>query len=152
MKMPIICLEFNCDNNLSQYTDSMLFDSGTEIASGKFGYNGKILDIYLDVSGEVAVTYKGETYHTPSEFPEELIEKIKEHPNWWEGYAPSGEGNDNEEGDVYVYLNNWFEYIYGEEVLYDGTVYENDLSKATKEEILEDMRYIAEQYFERKEV
>lgn len=145
MENKVMCLEFNCDDNLSQYTDSMLFDSGTVIASGKFEKEGRIFNIYLEVNGEVAVTYKGEVYHSPSDFPEELTERIR-NTTWWDVCSPSEEGDDVE-SNIYVGMNNWFEYLYGEECIDDGTVYEADLSRATKEEIFEDMRYIAEHYF-----
>ena len=136
-------IEFECTNNLSQYTDSMLFDSGEEIATGLFRYKDKEVEISLRICGQVAVDYKGETYHTPSEFPDELVERIKAHPNDWMYYSPSGEDTDDAEGDVYVGLNNWFEYIFDG----DGCVYEEDLSKATKEDILQDMIYLARQFF-----
>ncbi len=143
----MICTEFECDN-LSPYVDSMLFDSGRMIARGVFVYSNdgveidKEITITLVVSGEVSVTYKGEVYHSPSEFPDKLIELIKRNSDWMT-YAPSGEGNDEAEGDIYVTLNNWFEYTCNG----DGELYEDDLSKATPEMILEDMKEIARQEF-----
>ena len=143
----VICISFVCDDDLTKYTDSMLFDStydqGNSIAAGTFRYQNSDFDVALDVCGEVSVSFKGETYHRPSEFPDELIERIKNHPNDWECYAPSGEGNDDEESDIYVGLNNWFEYISDN----GGDIFEDDLSKATPERILEDMMDIAKQYF-----
>lgn len=144
MKDKEIKLEsFTCEDNLAQYTCSMLFDSGEEIARGVFTCEGKELDISLRICGEVAVTYKDEVYHQPSDFPDELIQLIKEHPYDWDVYSPSGEGNDDEEGNIYVGLNNWFEYLFDG----DGDVYEEDLAKATPDMILDDMFYIARRYF-----
>ena len=130
----LVCTEFTCEEDLTKYKDSMMFDSGENIATGKFQYNDQELNIYLDISGEVAVTFEGVTYHRPSEFPEELKEKIRKNPNNWE-YS--------DESDIYVGLNNWFEYIYD----YNGVVFEDDLSKATPQRIRIDMQEIAEQYF-----
>lgn len=127
---------FSCDD-LSKYTDSMLFDSREVIAEGKFGKNGKDITIFLKVCGEVAVTYDEVTYHKPSEFPKELKEIIKKYPNKWDVESPLSE-------KIYIGLNNWFEFIlpeYG-----DGIVYEGDLVKETPAEILEQMTYIIEQY------
>ena len=58
---------FNCEENLSQYISSMLFDSGEEIATGVFSYGDDELEVTLQVSGEVAVTFKDEVYHRPSD-------------------------------------------------------------------------------------
>ena len=136
-------VHFTCEENLSKYVSSMLFDSGEEIARGFFYYNGELLKISLKICGEVSVTYKDEVYHRPSEFPDELIERIKKHPYDWDVYSPSGEGNDETEGEIYVGLNNWFEYIINEE----GYVYEEDLSEAYPDMILTDMIYYACMHF-----
>ena len=50
---------FTCEENLKQYTDSMLFDSGIIIASFDCEHNGHKISIDLMVCGEVDVTYKG---------------------------------------------------------------------------------------------
>ena len=138
---------FNCEENLSQYISSMLFDSGEEIATGVFSYGDDELEVTLQVSGEVAVTFKDEVYHRPSDFPEELVQLIKEHPYDWDVCAPPEEEDDEYECYVYVGLNNWFEYIFDCE----GSVYEDDLAEATPEMILEDMTYLARWYFELEE-
>ena len=139
----ITCKSFVCNGDLSGYTSSMLFDSGEEIARGLFKCGSEELRISLRICGDVSVTYKGEVYYKPSDFPDELIERIKAHPYDWDIYSPSGEGNDEPEGDVYVTLNNWFEYVFDE----DGDVYEEDLSGATPGMIRSDMEYIAARYF-----
>ena len=110
----------------------MLFNSETEVANAEFSYKGEHVTIYLDVRGEVRVTYKDETYRKPSEFPEELKTLIKENPNLW-----------TTDDDVYVDMNNWFEYLDG----VDGYVCESDVSKMTPEKLIDEMRNIAAHYF-----
>ena len=125
----IICLEFDCEDELSKYIDSMLFDSDESVAHGRFVYKNKEIDISLRICGEVSVSYKNETYHRPSEFPEELKEKIRKNPYQWET-----------DKDICVFFNNWFEYIYDST---DGMVCEDDVSKMTPEQILSEMTEIA---------
>ncbi len=144
--------DFDCVDNLSNYVESMLFDSNEVVASGKFYFLGNKVEVSLEVRGEVAVDYKGETYHKPSEFPEELKELIKEHPYDWSVYSPSGEGNDDCEGNIYVGMNNWFEYIYEAADYSDGIVCEDDISKETPESILEGLKGIAAWCFRLTEV
>lgn len=127
-------LIFDCDDNLEQYNDSMLFDSDTVIAGGKFEQDDKTIEISLCVRGEVSVNYKGETYHKPSEFPDELKQLIKDKPYDWD-----------DRKDIYVSLNNWFEYIYEIDGYSDGIMAD---SPFTEENILADMLDIAEEQFE----
>ena len=142
-------IRFKCVEDLSKYTNSLLFDStskgGDRIASGIFVRDGKKITINLDILGDVAVTYKGEVYHTASEFPDELLEIIRKNPNDWEVYAPSGEGNDDEDGEMYATLNNWFSFVCDETG--DDEPYEDDLSKATPDDILTQMKEMAEILF-----
>lgn len=135
---------FYCEE-LSQYTESMLFDSGEEIAYGEFQVNGHNVSVSLEVRGEVRVTYKGETYRTPTEFPDELKALIKEHPHNWDAYSPSGEGNDKEDGNIFVGNNNWFEFIFSveDEPENDGFVCEIDLSEAGADDVLKEMLKVA---------
>ncbi len=95
--------------DLTNIPDSMLLDSETVIAKCDCeGYH-----MTLEVHGEVRVTVEKdggeEVYRCASEFPDWLIEAIKKDPNVWDTYAPTGEGNDNAEGNLYVSDNNWFE-------------------------------------------
>ena len=124
----ISCTNFSYDEDLSKYSDSMLFDSGHMIASADFKYKDKEYSLDLKVCGDINVTYKGEVYKTPSEFPEELKELITKNPGKWEL-------ND----DVFVNFNNWFEFIVKG---IDGFVYEEDLSEASPEELYEDFLII----------
>lgn len=129
---------FTCNDNLAQYTDSMLFDSGECIAEMECEINGHNIEIYLEVRGEVDITYKEDRYKYPSDFPEELKELIKNHPNLWE----------LEDDDVYIDMNNWFEYIYDDTVngktYSDGVMFESDLSVCTADDIKKEMIEIAE--------
>ena len=121
--------KFICDSDLTKYTDSMLYDSGTNIAELKYTKEFYTVEIFLDVRGEVQVDYKGTRYRAPSGFPEELKEKIKNNPHWTAG-----------DKNLYVDMNNWFEYIYDIHTPYgdtysDGVMFEDDLSKCTPEEL-----------------
>lgn len=126
---------FVCEE-LSPFVDSMLFDSVTNVAYGTFSEGGKELQVFLDVRGEVAVTYKDEVYHRPSEFPDELKALIRKAPDQWMN-----------EPDVFVGLNNWFELIFDN----NGEVFEENVSELTPDRILSDMICVAEDYFRRKE-
>ena len=85
----------------SDIVDTLQLDSDTEICA--YYDNNKGISSSVFIKGEVRVTYKGETYKTPSEFPEELKKLIKKDREW--------ENND----DVYVSENNWAElYVYDE--------------------------------------
>lgn len=138
----ITCLEFRCDD-LSKYMDSMLFNSHeNEIAYAEFAHKGDIMNIRLEVNGYVTVEYDGSTYHAFNEFPEELKSLIKEHPCEWSSISDK----------VCVEENNWFEYLFGPKIadtnIYqDGEMYESDLSKASPQEIFDDMIELAVSYF-----
>ena len=134
---------FKCDEDLSKYKNSILFNSGTVIAEGVFTYGDEELPITLDVFGETRIIYKGEVYTDPDDFPEELTNLIKEHPYDWDVCAPSGEGNDDEE--TYADSNNWFDYSVGSNG--EDYPYEKDLSAASSLDILNDMLEIAQKFF-----
>ena len=123
---------FKC-NDLGQYVDSMLFDSGEQIAEMECECdNGYTCTISLEVRGEVKVEYDGEIYRHPSDFPPELKEAIKTYSGWW----------DTEEY-IYVDMNNWFEYMYtfkDDTYQYtDGVLCEWDISEGTPEDIKKEM-------------
>lgn len=134
---------FQCEEDLSKYVDSMLYDSNTSIASMDLYKNGYQVKIDLLVRGEVRVSYKGIEYRNPSDFPQELKDLIKTQPNIWDC---------NE--DVYVSNNNWFEFIYSiscndELIESDGVILEEDLSKMkpkdVKQKMIEIIGYIIKQ-------
>lgn len=124
-------LTFECDNNLSKYTDSMLFDSDHVIATMICEHNGCKITVDLMTRGDVDVYYKGNRCRCASEFPRSLKKLIETDPEWF--------GNK----DVEVIDNNWFEYIYdvvGDGVSYsDGIMFEDDLSCYSVEELKNDM-------------
>lgn len=128
---------FQC-NELSQYTDSMLFDSGEQIAAMEYGCGNTHINIYLEVRGEVRVDFDGVTYRRPSEFPDVLKELIKTNPGCWDC-----------EDYVYVDMNNWFEYIYEIDNerwnnYMDGVLCELDISKGKPEDVKKEMLEICE--------
>lgn len=125
-------VEFRCDADLKQYTDSILFSSGITIATGTYRCGDLELIIDLKVCGENMIIYKGCMYNDVSQFPEDLVELIKTGPRWWE---------DNP--DVEMRNLNRFEYIFDD----DGRIYEEDLSKATPEELRDEMYKIAKYFF-----
>ena len=133
---------FKCNENLSQYVDSMLFDSGECIAEMEYEIDDTLITICLEVRGEVKVDFNGVSYNRPSEFPLELKELIKGNPANWDC-----------EDYVYVDMNNWFEYIYTVDSAHgdsysDGVMCEWDISKwgpkKIKDEMIEICKWIAE--------
>lgn len=113
--------EFSCNENLSQYTDAMLFDSGEVIASMDYfdDEKNKGITMVLEVRGHVNVSFDGVDYYHASEFPEELTKLIKKDPDWM----------NNER--VYVSENNWFEFIFSYSgcSCSDGIMMDDDISK-----------------------
>lgn len=121
---------FDCDNDLSKYTDSLLFCSGDVVATMTVEDDrGYSLSMELIVTGDVNVEFEGEIYTSPDDFPPELKQAIKE----------------GRYDDIQINNNNWFELVYsltdskGEEVAYDGDVWESDLSTMTIEEVKNEM-------------
>ena len=72
--------------------DSMLFEKGERILSGTIGD----IRINVEVAGDVSVTWQGVNYSSIAEFPEELVNVIRQ-------------GHLFEDRRANVYLNNWFE-------------------------------------------
>ena len=106
-----------------------------------FLYQGKQLEVSLNVCGAIEVHFNGEKYKYASDFPETLKERIKKYPNSWN--ILQDDEPFHEELDIFIDSNNWFEYLFEG----DGELFEDDLSKATPERILKDMTKIARQYF-----
>lgn len=119
--------KFEVLEELSQFTDSMLFDSDLIIAEMDCEINGHKINVDLRTAGSVRVHYKDDIYRYPSEFPEELVEKIKK-DKWWDC-----------DKDVLVDEINWFEFVYHDtydgDTFCDGVVCEDDVSKFTEEEL-----------------
>lgn len=94
--------EFNAYEDMTNIVDSMQISSGTVIADLKgTDANGKAIDAYIIVHGEVSVTFEGEDYDDPADFPVELKEIIKQDRLW-------------ADERVYVSNNNWFELVVNE--------------------------------------
>lgn len=123
--------EFNAYEDMTNIVDSMQISSGTVIADLKgTDANGKAIDAYIIVHGEVSVTFEGEDYDDPADFPVELKKIITQDRLW-------------ADERVYVSNNNWFELVVNEG--YDaqvidcegscvGTLYES-LAEAINDEI-----------------
>lgn len=133
-------IDFTCDRDLSQYVDSILFDSGTSIAELNVkGEDGTLVNICLEVRGEVEISFFGNTYRSPSEFPEALVDLIKKERLY---YLHS---------DIEIEDNNWFEFIYlvqnkKKNIYYsDGVICECDISELTPDDILQTMMDIIKQ-------
>lgn len=88
--------QFDCEKDLTPYTDSMLFDSGTNIATMIWEDDKYKIEQYLDIVGDVKVWFEDKYYTQPSEFPKELRDIIKQGNCWYDGIS----------------LNNWFETIF----------------------------------------
>jgi hypothetical protein len=122
---------FDCDNDLSKYTDSLLFCSGDVAATMTMEDDrGYSLSMELIVTGDVNVEFEGEIYTSPDDFPPELKQAVKE----------------GRYDDIQINSNNWFELVYsltdskGKEIACDGDVWESDISKMTAEQLKADMQ------------
>ena len=92
-------INFVFEKDLSQFSDSMLFPQNTEVAQMTVE-DDEIVELRLLVRGCARVQYKGCEYGKVEDFPNELINLIKNDPKW------------TVHDDVLVSENNWFEYIY----------------------------------------
>jgi hypothetical protein len=141
-KTKIVKEDFWCYKDLSECTDSLLFDSDESIAEyTATDENDNTVNIWLAVKGEVNITRNdtGDNFYRRKDYDEELIADIK-----------SGEiysrGETYIEDKYEIVSNNWFEGIYtftnaeGKYLYSDGEVYEDDFSKKTKDELKADLR------------
>lgn len=130
-------IEYKVYLPLKNCLDAILFDSSTNIAHMKCEIENYIIDIDLNVCGEVNVEYKGIDYKSPNAFPKELKKIIKNH------YS----GKQNMAGLCYIKDNNWYEFFYNVKDkknpmhyysgrdLFDGNLYEYN-QEELKEEFL----------------
>ena len=135
-----------CKEDLSGYTDSLLFDS-EGIAEVFMADDDGAIRLELVVTGEKKVYlldkdgYPGEEYYeSAADYPDELVYAIEnemsEMPN---GYSFS--------------MNNWFELVFtiydrdGHELFADGEVFESDISKMSSEELIKDISDYGQQVY-----
>ena len=105
------------DDEFFKMGDSMLFDSGQEIAEIDAVYNGKNFNFTIRTQGHVKVsdTETDDVYCYPSDFPDELKDGLK---------------NGNVDEKYIIDENNWYEVFYcvededGEEIMGDSWVME----------------------------
>lgn len=97
--------KFEYDNDLEKYTNSLLFNSNINIASLEMtDENNNAVQLWLTVRGEKEVSLldedgnAAETYRDASDYPEGLVNAIKNGENY---------------KDYYCDTNNWFEVLYG---------------------------------------
>lgn len=129
--MVVTVNNWNCFEDLTECVDSMLYDSGTVIASGEFVCDGMEYSIDLMVTGHVCIIFDGVKYKCPSKFPERVKEIIKQ-----------GKLFDSDE--VEVVENNWFEYVVNVDGYSEGFIFEGDLAEYTPQELKEEMIEIVE--------
>lgn len=140
---PVICMKWSCADNISQYTDSMLFNEGEIIAEATFAEAGTLdkddlVTYQLRVAGDVKVKFDGNIYKNYDQFPNELKQLIKDNPNEWENIER-----------VEVIDRNWFEY-YSKEDSDANFVFEEDVPTAftnDPQKVLNDMAEMAAQYY-----
>lgn len=133
----MFCKSFSCltEQQLKDFGDTLLHDSGEELAKATFSYcKDHELTIKLKVCGDVRIVYDGCAYKNAEQYPESLVDLIKA------GKHISGSCE-----NLFIDDSNWLEYVYeGKE---DITICERDITKMAPEDILDDMTKIAENYF-----
>ena len=125
-------------SSIEDWTDSMLFSSGTILAILKGTYYEKNVSVELKVVGDVKVYYDGIVYKDVTQFPDELVTYIEE------------VGCFNNDDFVEFIDNNWFNFdVYeGEEFLQDF-VCESNLSEYSKGDLVMDMIEYLDYVFEK---
>ena len=143
-KRELTCTRFDCDNDLSKYTDSLLFPQGETIVVADFkDKDGINVNLRVEVVGDMKVIFNGEPYYDPADFPDELIECIK-----------NGDHGCDYDDNPYVEDGNWFNVEFtiegknGDEIAYDGDSIEVDISKMTVEEMKEYLADYAENCYD----
>lgn len=122
-------VSFSCDENLSQYSIPISRDGDDPIAvmtvEDKIGNR---IELDLRVVGEVKVNWKDKVYTHYSQFPEDLIEYVKNEGNLNDKNCPI-ESN-NYVGLRYTSFNNKDEEVYSDNIIFD-----EDMSKITQDEL-----------------
>ena len=124
-------ISFNCDGNLSKYSNSLRFADSTKIARLKYKNENNTIDISLIVKGNVETVYKGTIYFYYNTLPEQAKKLIAEN-----------KGNSN--GDIYIRQRNGFEFIYSINGMDINTIpCDIDFSKMSPAEFFENLLEIA---------
>ena len=124
-------ISFNCDGNLSKYSNSLRFADGTKIARLKYKNENNIIDISLVAKGNVETVYKGTIYFYYNTLPEQAKKLIA-----------ANKGNSN--GDIYIRQRNGFEFIYSINGMDINTIpCDIDFSKMSLAEFFENLLEIA---------
>lgn len=133
-------LEFEVLGDLSQYTDSLLFDGETIARLETEEYA-----VTIEVIGDIRIFYRDNLYKCSANFPNELKEIIKN-------------GKVLEHSEVEIIDNNWFEIDVYErnkndeyELIYDE-VFEEDVSTMDKDKLKEYMIHHLKDYLEKDEI
>lgn len=124
-------LNFEINGDLSQYTDSLLFQDET-IATLETELENDRYQVSIEVIGDIRLFFKGDLYKCSGNFPNELKEIINS-------------GKVLEHNEIEIIDNNWFEIdIYEKnsqnvyELIYDE-IFEQDISTMTPDELKEYM-------------
>lgn len=132
--------KFTNSIDLTDINDSMELEPGEEIACLVKGN----YEATLEVRGEVRVEYKGVDYSTIAQMPQELKDYF--HNKNWGLDHHIGEDEDNEDDEVIVYDNNWFEIFLwekkGKELEWTGiavVVDAENMEPSRVEEMLEEL-------------
>ena len=124
--------ELRIFEDLGMCRDSMLFDSGTQIAT--YGTDDDYVS--LEVCGEVRVFHKNSRYGSASEMPNELLAILA--GDYWEN------------NEVEVVDNNWFDYVHILEgkVQHNDLVCKTDLSKLSPNDLKQEMEEVLNWFHE----
>lgn len=123
--------------SIKDWTDSMLFSSGTILAVLSGTYYKKNVSVQLKVVGDVRVHYDGIVYKDVTQFPDELVEYIKEVGCF--------------DNDFVEFIdNNWFNFdVYEKNEFLQDFVCESNLSEYSKGDLVMDMIEYLDYVFEK---
>ena len=127
-------IEFYCDMDAVHLAniDSLLVESGTELAYMKYWLDGKEEELYIAVRGDIKIIYKGEYYFRPSEYTEELKDILKSSPV-----------EQLEIDDFEIIDNNWCELFHRGDNYEDGLDVCDGEFGETEQEIKEYLKEVA---------
>ena len=119
--------EIKVYEDLTNIPTSLLMPSSLMIAT----YEDDSTETYLsyEVQGEIDIRFKDEWYEDPTEYPDELVELLK-----------NGAAGDE---DIYISANNWFEGMFWDTKGWGGTCTFSevvDIEGMSPEQIADDMQ------------